>query len=56
MKLLLVEDHDRMAKILCDLLQMKYGHEVEHAPTGQAALEALQKNWQELNALNWSSF
>jgi CheY-like chemotaxis protein len=39
MKVLLVEDHPGLAKVSCDLLRQHYGHEVHHAPTGQAALE-----------------
>lgn len=54
MKLLLVEDHARMAKIACDLLQMKYGHEVEHAPNGQAALAALGKSIPDMVLLDLS--
>lgn len=54
MNVLLVEDHDRMAKISCDLLQMRFGHEVEHAPTGQAALEALKKNVPDIVLLDLS--
>lgn len=44
MKVLLVEDHAGMANISCDLLRRRYGHEVEHAATGHAALESLKKN------------
>lgn len=54
MKILLVEDHDRMAKISCDLLKMKYGHEVEHVSTGCAALEALRKSVPDLVLLDLS--
>lgn len=54
MKILLVEDHDRMARISCELLRSKYGHEVEHAATGRAALEALGKNIPEMILLDLS--
>lgn len=41
MKVLLIEDHAGLAKVSCDLLRQRYGHEVRHAATGQAALEAI---------------
>ena len=41
MKVLLVEDHAGLAKVSCDLLTQRYGHEVRHAATGQAALAAI---------------
>ncbi len=40
MKVLLIEDHDGLAKISCDLLRNLHGYEVEHAKTAQAGLEA----------------
>jgi CheY-like chemotaxis protein len=44
MKILLVEDHDGLAQVSCDLLRDRYGHDVEHAKSGQAALECAGKS------------
>ena len=41
MKVLLIEDHPGMAKVSCDLLRERYGHDVQHAATGRAALAAI---------------
>ena len=42
MKILLVEDHAALADITCSLLREVYGHEVAHAESGAAALEAME--------------
>lgn len=42
MKILLVEDHAALAEISCNQLREIYSHEVVHAATGAAALEALK--------------
>ena len=52
MKILLVEDHDGLAKISCDLLRQKYGHEVEHAHSGEAALACVAKSVPEVVLLD----
>ena len=52
MKILLVEDHDGLAKISCDLLRQKFGHEVEHASSGEAALECVAKSVPEIILLD----
>ena len=41
MKVLLIEDHLGLAKVSCDVLRRKYGHDVRHTATGQAAIEAM---------------
>ena len=41
MKVLLIEDHPGMAKVSCDLLRERYGHDVQHAATGREALAAI---------------
>lgn len=52
MKILLVEDHDGLAKISCDLLREKFGHEVEHANCGEAALACAAKSVPEIVLLD----
>src|SRR6185312_13153854 len=54
MKVLLVEDHDGLAKISCDLLRKLHGHEVEHVKTGQAAFEAAMRQTPDLILLDLS--
>lgn len=54
MKVLLVEDHDGLAKISCDLLRKLHGHEVEHAKTGQAAFEVAMSQVPDLILLDLS--
>lgn len=39
MRVLLVEDHAALARISTDLLRDVYGHEVQYAPNGRAALD-----------------
>lgn len=43
MKVLLVEDHPGLAKVSCDLLRDKHGHEVRHVSTGEEALAATRE-------------
>lgn len=54
MKVLLVEDHAGMAKVSCELLRSVWGHDVEHAATGQAALDAARKNVPDIILLDLS--
>jgi CheY-like chemotaxis protein len=54
MKVLLVEDHAGLAKISCDLLRDVFGHDVEHAFTGQTAYEAAMKLMPDLVLLDLS--
>ena len=54
MKVLLVEDHDDLAKISCDLLRRHHGHEVQHAKTGHAAYEAAIRDVPDLILLDLS--
>ena len=41
MNILLVEDHPFVAEATSELLRVVYNHTVEHAATGQAAIELL---------------
>lgn len=41
MKVLLIEDHPGLAKVSCDLLRQRFGHDVRHVATGQAALATM---------------
>lgn len=53
MRILVVEDDPRMAKLLCEVLQ-DAAYAVDHAPSGDVAAELMDLNPYDLAVLDWS--